>query len=136
MKKHIWRLLIFLVAFSIGFIASPIRFSEFAMGSGMRGGYTAYSSTYFKKVGFGYQPYETIEEADEAFGEQVKLFSEYVWNQKVLETGETRAIISFEAEYSGLGFCVLRKEKTYVYTICSTSLGHVREFEKQKFSKK
>jgi hypothetical protein len=136
MKKHLLGTLIFLAAFFIGFFASPIRFSAFADGSGMRGGFTAYSSTYFVKLNLGRQPYDTAEEADAAFNEQVEHYSKLVWNQKVLEAEENRALISFETEWFGLGYCVLRKEKTRVYTICSVSLGHVLEFERQFLPRK
>lgn len=136
MKKHFWGTLIFLVAFFIGFFASPIRFSAFASGSGMRGGFTAYSSTYFVKLAVGRQPYETALEADAAFKEQVELLSEFVWHQKILESSADRAVISFETEHFGRGFCVLRKEKTRVYDICSVSLGHAVEFERQYLPRK
>ncbi len=136
MKKHLLGTLIFLVAFFIGFFASPIRFTEYERGSGMRGGFITYESTYFVKVCLGIQPYDTPEEADAAFKEQVGRFSEFIWDQEILESSADRAVISFETEYFGRAFCVLRKGKTRVYDICSVSLGHALEFEKQKTRQK
>jgi hypothetical protein len=136
MKKHFWGILIFLVAFFISFLASPIRFSVFAVGSGEHGGFTSYESTYFRKVSVERERFETPEEVDEAFSERVKLFSAYINSQEVLELKEDRALITFQADLLGQSYCIIRKGNTTLYYIYSTSLWHAREFEKQQFRKK
>jgi hypothetical protein len=133
MKKHLFEPLIFLVAFLIGFLASPVRFTVFAVGSGLHGGFTSYQSTYFVRVACEREPYEEWENIDQAFQERVNLYSEYVENQQVLELSENRAVITFRADYSGQSYCIIRKKKRMLYNICSSSLWHAVEFEKQKF---
>jgi hypothetical protein len=135
MKKHFSGFLIFLTAFVVGFLASPLRFTVFAVGQTDRGWFTSYESTYFKKVVLGGERCETEEEARAAFDGRVKRFSEYVEKQEILNLEENRAIISIRSEYFGEGFCIIRKEKLKVYNICSTSYGHMLEFEKQGFPK-
>jgi len=125
--------LIFLVAFFTGFLASPVRFSSFAVGSGLHGGFTAYVSTYFEKVNCEREPYETTEEVDAAFNERINLLSKYVKSQQILELKENRAVIIFQTDYISNGYCVIRKRNMMLYNICSTSLWHAVEFEKQKF---
>jgi hypothetical protein len=133
MKKHLLGTLIFTVAFFIGFLKSPVRFTTFAVGSGLHGGFTAYVSTYFEKVNCEREPYETTEEADAAFNERINLLSKYVKSQQILELKENRAVIIFQTDYISHGYCVIRKEGTRLYDICSSSLRHAVEFENQKF---
>jgi hypothetical protein len=56
-----------------------------------------------------------------------------VENQKVLELSENRAVITFQAQGFGQSYCIIRKKNRMLYNICSASLWHAVEFEKQKF---
>ncbi len=122
-----------LITFFMGFLASPIRFTGFAVGQTHRGWFTAYESTYFVKLNLSGENYDKSEEAKEAFESRIKLYSEYVEKQEILKLEENRAIITFQTKDYGQGFCTIRKEKIRLYIICSTSLRHILEFEKQKF---
>ena len=133
MKRQLLGMLILTITFAIGFLTSPIRFSSFAVGLGEHGGFTAYESTDFVKLSNTTERYETSEATKKALESHRKQFSNYIDKQEVLETGENRIVISFEAEYIAQGFCVVRKEDYKLYEICSTSLWHVLEFEKQYY---
>jgi hypothetical protein len=136
MKKHFWGTLIFLVAFFIGFLASPVRFTNDIISCGVRSTFTTYQSTYLERVVSEHTEYEEQKELDRDFDEQVKLYSEYVKNQQILELKENRAVITFQTNDLGQRFCVIRKGNKELLGICSASLWHVLEFEKQKFREK
>ncbi len=133
MKKHLLGTLIFLIAFIVSFLASPIHFTSFAGGSGYNFSFTSYESTYFVKLSLSGETYETAEETKEAFESRINLYSEEIEKQEILKLEENRAIITFQSKIYGQGSCAIRKEKIMLYHICSTSLRHVLEFEKQKF---
>ncbi len=133
MKKHVLGILIFVITFGIAFLVSPIRFSSFAFGSDEHGGFTAYESTDFVKLTSTTERYETSKEAMEAFENHIKQYSKHIENQETVRLEENRAIITFQTEYFGQGFCLIKKEDYKLYDMCSTSLSHILEFEKQKF---
>lgn len=133
MKKHLLGILILIIAFVAGFLVSPIRFTSFAVGQTNRGWFTAYSSTYFVKLFLGGEKCETTEEAKVVFESRLKLYSEWVERQENLKLEENRAVIKIQITDLGQQFCVIRNEKSMIYDICSASLEHVLEFEKQEF---
>lgn len=136
MRKHILGILLLIITFGIGFWASPIRFSSFAVGSSEHGGYIAFESTDFVKLSLTTGRFENSREAKESFENLKKRFSNFIdYKQSIIDTEENRVILSLEEENYGQGFCIVKKENYKLYEICSTSLWHSIEFEKQYFSK-
>lgn len=134
MKKHLLGILISLMAFSFGFLASPVRFISFAVGQTSRGWFTAYESTRFVKLTLEGENYETSEEAKEAFESRIKQYYKISKKQEALELDENRTIVMFQTKHFEQGVCIVRKEKFSLYSICSSSLQHALEFEKQRFN--
>lgn len=134
MKRHLLGFSLFLTTFAAGFLIAPIHFTKYATGQAASGPFATYQSTYFIKVAVGgFGSFDTAEETRAIFAGRVQLFSEYVLEQEILELDENRAVIWIRTEHFGHGFCIIRKGKLNIFHMCSTSLGHVIEFEKQRF---
>lgn len=143
MKKHLLGILILLITFGIGFLFSPIRFSVFAVGSGYHGGFTAFESTDFVKLSLTKEPYESVDEANNSFEEHKRESEEIVILGKhydfiyrnVLVSENDRVLVFNRTEVGYKSYCSIRKYENRIYEICSESLWHILEFEKQYFPK-
>jgi hypothetical protein len=144
MKKHFLGFGIALIAFFFSFIVSPIHFEGTAMGHGSNkdgGNYWihGFRSNWFIGLSSEGERYETPARTKEVFQESLKEFESVVEeidlkNQKN-DTTEKRAIVIFYNQEKNLrGHCIIRTEEKVLYSICSTSLRHALEFEKQNFN--
>lgn len=140
MKRHLLGIIFLIVAFSFGLIMSPIRFDGTAMGHGyVKDGDGSYwihgfKSMYFVGLSDEGEQYETAEKTKEIFERRlIKAESEEILSQKVLEKSEMRAIIQFQTKDNLQGYCIYRIEEYGLRNICSTSLWHILEFEKQSY---
>lgn len=141
MKKHFLKFLILIATFTLGLVLSPIRFDGTGMGHGMVddngiGSYWihGYKSMYFVSLSNEGENFKTSERAIEVFKQRLqKPEVEEISHQEVLEPSETRAIIHFQRRDNLEGYCVLRVEKNSLQNICSTSLWHVLDFERQNY---
>ena len=139
MKKHICRIFVLLLTFTVGFLASPIRFDSVGAGHGATkdgDGYwfIPYKSTYFVKLLHEGENYNSSERAKEILDERInKPGLIEVENYSVLDFHSNRAIISFQTKNNLQGFCILRTRENVLHTICSSSLRHVIKFEEQNF---
>lgn len=138
MKKHISGLLILLLTFTVGLLASPIRFDSLGTGHGATkdgGGYwfAPYESTYFVKLIHEGENYNSSERAQEIFKARLAEPLTEVVEQDILDLSEIRAVIFFKKRGNVQGYCSIRVEEKGLRNICSTSLRHVLEFERQKY---
>jgi len=142
MKRHLLGILITLVAFSLGLFASPIRFDCVGMGHGDVddngvGSYWihSYKSMYFVSLSHEGENYRTSERARAVFEKRAaKPESEEIVEQSILEQTEDRIIISVQTKNNLQGYCVIKTEENNLHSICSSSLQHTLEFEKQNFN--
>ncbi len=131
-----------LVAFAFGLVLSPIRFDAIGMGHGDVddngvGSYWihSYESMYFVKLSNEGENYKTSEKAKEIFEKRIaKPTSEEIVEQTLVEESKNRAIISVKTKRNLQGYCVLKLERNVLESICSSSLRHILEFEKQNFN--
>lgn len=140
MKRHLSRFIFFLFAFATGLILSPIHFKGTAIGHGIvkDGGdfywIRGFKSMYFIGLSHEGEQYESTNKAKKILVKRlVKVESEDVKSQEVLEQNDTRAIIHFERKDKSQGYCIFRVEDSGLRNICSTSLWHILEFEKQNY---
>lgn len=142
MKKHLLGLFIAGFAFAFSFYISPIRFFDNGSGRGATSDllYQCSSSNntsnHFSSVFRSNCDYENPETADEIFKNEIGNATEIVEPVKEieLESGKIirRAIIKSYHENLQI-YCLLSTEGKWFDAVSSTSLRHVREFEKQRF---
>ena len=143
MKKHLLGILIALIAFLFGLFASPIRFDCVSMGHGNVddngiGSYWihGYKSMYFIDVSHEGENYTTSERVKEVFEKRiVRPESKEIVGQTILEQIEYRVIVSLQTKSNLQGYCIIKTEGNTLHSICSSSLWHVLEFERQKFNR-
>lgn len=141
MKKHFLGTLILVTTFAIGLALSPIRFNGTVMGHGMVddngiGSYWihGYESMYFVKLSNEGENYKTVEKAREFFEKRIiKPSSEEISEQTLIQRSDNRAVIHLITKSKSQGYCVIRLKDNLLESICSTSLWHVLDFEKQHY---
>lgn len=141
MKRLLRHLLFALLTFIIGVVLSPIRFYEAGIGCGRMPdghGYSirGYRSSYFVKLWVEHAGYSSAEKANEVFQRLVKEGIEVIertpkFDREGQKVGERMVIIS-SPDQNGRYACVLWTDKTILNAICSSSLMHVLEFEKNQ----
>lgn len=132
MKRHVIGIAFFIGTILLGFGVAPIRFIREGVGSGTVGGesfcsYSVYSSTQFGRVSSWSCGFEDSLNAE-------KYFKAVESKSEIISTGVNQILVknkTVEANY----FCRMYVEKNLVLDICSDSLKHLTEFEKQKSTK-
>lgn len=142
MKKHLLGILILFITFGIGFWLAPIKFTSFAVGSGLHGSFTAFESTDFVKLTVTKEKYGNVTEANKSFEEHKKEYEEFIFEGKVIAavhrkilTSEQNRVFTFNQPKDGDKiYCSIRKNENLIFEICSISDWHILEFEKQYFT--
>ena len=140
MTSRILRVSTFFVALAIGIGVSPIRFTstEIAHGVVLDGGgffwVHKYRSMYFVDLWHEGAGYETAEKAAAAFEADVGNPDPQIFlDTEILERTAERALIHVERRDGLQGYCILKVKDTSTRRICSTSLIHILDFERQKY---
>ena len=142
MKKLLQHIPFALMTFIMGVVISPIRFKETGIGCGrMPGGggfsVTSYSSSYFVRLWSSSAGYSSAEKANEAFQTQAKDAIEVIeqtpkFDKAGQRVGERALAIFSNQEGDERIVCVFWTDKRLVCSICSPSLMHVLDFEKNQ----
>ncbi len=131
MRVHILGLCLAVFTFFVGFLISPIRFVKDGVGSGMISGHefpcsvAAFSSTHLQQVVHWSCSFENERLAADHFSVTTEKYA-------IISKSNTRFVVSFSANEL-TGYCVLRLDGSRRNDICSSSLKHILEFEKQRF---
>ena len=131
-----------LLAFVLGVVVSPIRFSAEGVACGRvtdgggRFSVASYRSSYFVRLSDAYYGYDSPDKANEVFDQHVAE-SVHVTEitPKLDEHGKTvgrRAVVTaFNEQRTGYYACVFWTDGSGLHAITSSSLRHALEFEKQ-----
>ena len=140
MKRHFLGFSTFIIFFSVGLLCSPIRFELTMMAHGAvkdGGGFYwlyKYRSMYFIDLFNEGGKYESNEKAKEIMKNRVENpLSDEIVKQDILKQSEERIIIHFQTKDKLEGYCIFTVENDGLDNICSTSLWHILEFEKQTY---
>lgn len=140
MKKHLFGVLLLLLTFALGLVLSPISFSQTSnlcravTHDGDSKWVHGYRSTYLIRLFHEGEKYESKSRAKQVYKKRlIKAESEEIKYQEVLEQIDMRTVIHFERKDKLQGYCIFRVENDELRNICSTSLWHVLEFEKQNY---
>src|SRR5262245_40186741 len=131
MKRYFLRLLVFLITFTFGFLAAPVRFTPMGSGIGLTedGQHTCYfkpyDSTYLATVVVSSCSYDDESEAENAMVQESQKY-------RIISATDSRYIVSYSIEGKNYP-CIFRLDGNHVIYICSTSLWQALLLEKQKF---
>ena len=131
MNLYLLRLLVFLITFTFGLLASPVQFKP--MGSGMGSTidgrqpctFTPYESGYFGKVVVWSCSYSDEAKAANAMMRDAQKYH-------IIRASDSRYIVSYSVEETDY-HCIFRVDGKRVTDICSTSLWQASLLERQKF---
>ncbi len=139
--KHVRRLGIALLTFTLGVAVSPIRFYVEGMGCGKMidgGGWfsvTAYKSSYFVKLWLAHEGYVSPEKANEVFNDRLSTAVRIIEvgpkvNGEGVVVGRRAVALFFAPEASSYYTEILWTDGRFLHYIFSTSALHAKEFEK------
>ena len=130
MKRHFAGWIISLIAFSMGFWLSPIRFISEGVGSGAltRDGnnfcsFSVHSSTHFERLSAWSCTFDEAVDARD-------YFKSLGSNNIIVSSSDSHMVVKLE-EDSGDCFCSLRIDDRFILNNCSHSLDHITEYERQ-----
>ena len=143
MGRHLIRVLVAVLTFTIGVAVSPIRFTLEILGHGVvedGGGDFAvagYRSSYFVKLWRSGEAYDTPEKANQVFQqrlqEAVKILERTPkLSEGGVKVGERAVVIIYNKALDEQHACVLWTEGRALVEIYSPSLMHVLDFEKHQ----
>lgn len=143
MGRHLIRVLIAVLTFTIGVAISPIRFTLEILGHGIvedGGGAFAvagYRSSYFVKLWRSGEVYDTPEKANLVFQERLKEAVKVLerapkFSEGGSKVGERAVAIIYNKARDEQHACVLWTEGRVLVEIYSPSLMHVLDFEKHQ----
>jgi hypothetical protein len=132
-----------LFTFVLGVGISPIHFYAEATAYGrMTDGNDAFSissykSNYFVKLLYGHEGYASPDKADDAFNQHLKNAVKLIevtpkTSKQGLTIGRRAVAVFFEPSANHYYAVVFWTEGRFLYSICSTSLIHVVDFEKHQ----
>lgn len=133
MKRQLLGALAAVLTFSAAFLVAPIRFVATGVGGGVTAdlqtpcSFSTYSSTYFEKLSDWGCSFDDEDRAKEYFKATIEKYHP-------IFVEENRAVVSFPAPYGGTGYCLYKRYGRFRSEVCSLSLGHILEFERQFLS--
>jgi hypothetical protein len=140
MKRIVFGVLIFILAFGASLLATPIKFYDAGSGHGfvVDGGGTSwtynYESMYFVGLTHSGEGYVSQEKAILVLNDiTLNPDRETIKAQEILERDATRVLLYIGDSFNTSGYCVYRVVDNGVRRICSTSLSHVRSFETEHY---
>lgn len=116
-----------MIAFAVGIWFAPIRFISQGVGSGSVGpgsfcSFSVYFSSKFERVSFWSCSFND-NSAESQFMERVKT------SDKIISSNAERILVEYDSPVHE--YCSYWNDVDRVLSICSTSLRHVNEFERQ-----
>ena len=135
MKRYLTYLACAVATFILGVVISPIRFWMEAVSCGRQSSSSSYRSSYFLTVRTSGMEYPSIEKAGEEFQSELLAAVEIIERTPELDkdghqVGE-RAIIFYINDSHQNEYAVLSTNGKNFYSIRSSSLMHVLQFEKR-----
>jgi len=132
MKRIFLGLCILICTFSVGFVWAPLRFINEGVGSAFAGSgsfcsFGMYSSTQFERV-------ESWSCSFEDYATEQQYLTEVKSQGKVISDDNEQILVQISAPESG--YCSNRINEDIVASVCSKSLRHVVEFERQYLKRK
>ncbi len=126
-----------IMTFIIGVVISPIRFDETGIACGKGASWRSYKSSYFVKLSSGGYRFPSARQADAGFQRQVNAAEEVIEQTPKLDKNGwqvgKRAVAIFSAgDRNEQIVCIFWTNGRWIEDICSVSLMHVLDFEKQQ----
>jgi hypothetical protein len=133
MKRQLLGVLVAVVTFWGAFRLAPIRFVSTGVGNGLTWdlknpcSFSTYSSTYFEKLSYWGCSFENKDRAREYFRATIAKYDPIL-------VEESRTVVRFPTPDDRTGYCVFKLDGRFRREVCSLSLEHVLEFERQFLS--
>ena len=142
MKRHAFGFCIALLAFFGSFYVSPIRFFNVAIGRGYnlngsdKCSYLSTKSNHLIRLYASSCDYKTSERAVESVNKNLNEAIDIIEPaEKIKNRADSQRAVFVRRENDSRYFCLVRANENWVTDVCSPSLRHVLEFERQNFDK-